>query len=294
MAGQHHRSSHDHLTGATGQLGHLVVDDLLSRGVPTGEIVAAVRNPATAADLSARGVVLRHADYDRPDTLATALAGTERLLLVSSNAVGQRIDQHRNVIDAAVAAGVATVAYTSLLHADTSRIGLAADHLATEDLLKASGLPFTLLRNSWYIENYTATLPQTLAQGVILGSAGTGRVAAATRADYAAAAATVLTSENHDGAVYELGGDDPFTMAELADTITKVTGTTVRYQNLPAGEYAAALAGVGLPEPVAEMLADADTGIARGDVDTTSGDLRRLIGRPTTPLSDAIAAALAP
>jgi NAD(P)H dehydrogenase (quinone) len=213
---------------------------------------------------------------------------------VSSNAVGQRIDQHRNVIDAAVAAGVASIAYTSVLHADTNKIGLAADHLATEDLLKASGLPFTLLRNSWYIENYTATLAQTLAQRVILGSAGTGRVAAATRADYAAAAATVLTSENHDGAVYELGSDHPFTMAELADTITKVTGTTVSYQDLPAGEHVAALVGVGLPEPVAEFLADADAGIARGDLDTTSRDLRRLIARPTTPLSDAIAAALTP
>ncbi len=280
------------VTGTTGHLGRLVVDELLSRGVPAAQIVAAVRDPAKATDLSARGVIVRHFDYDHAETLAAALTGTERLLLVSSNAVGQRIEQHRNIIDAAVAAGVASIAYTSVLHADTSKIGLAAEHLTTEDLLKASGLPFTLLRNSWYIENYTATLAQTIAQQVILGSAGTGQVAAATRADFAAAAATVLTSQDEDGAIYELGGDVPFTMAELADTITRVTGTTVTYQNLTASEHVAALVAGGLPHPVAEFLADADAGIARGDLDTKSGDLRRLIARPTTSLEAAVAAAV--
>lgn len=280
------------VTGATGNLGRHVIDELLARGVPATEIVAAVRSPANASDLAQRGIAVRHADYSRPETLGVALAGTDRLLLVSSSEVGQRVDQHRNVIDAAAEAGVASIAYTSVLHADTTGVGLAAEHLATEAVLDKSGLPYTLLRNSWYIENYTANLGQVLERGVILGSAGNGRVAAATRADYAAASATVLTTDHHDGAIYELGGDQSFTMAELADTITRLTGTAVTYRDLPTDEYVAALVGFGLPQAVAETLADAGAGIARGDLDTGSGDLRRLAGRPTTPLAEAIADAV--
>ncbi|MBO4207775.1 SDR family oxidoreductase [Micromonospora echinofusca] len=280
------------VTGATGQLGRLVVTELLDRGVPAGKVVAAVRTPEKAADLAALGVLVREADYDRPDTLDTALAGADRLLLVSANEVGRRLDQHRNVIDAAVRANVRLLAYTSLLRADTSTLPLAAEHKATEELIRASGLPFTLLRNGWYTENYTGNLAGTLAHGAVLGSAGTGRISAATRADYAAAAAAVLTGEGHANTGYELGGDQAFTLTELADEITRQSGTEVVYRDLPVEEYSAALVGFGLPEPYAAMLAACDLGIAAGELVTDRDDLRRLAGRPTTSLADAVAVAL--
>lgn len=280
------------VTGATGKLGHLVVQDLLTRGVPAGEIVAAVRNPAKAADLAALGVAVREADYTRPETLTTALAGADRLLLVSSSEVGQRAAQHRNVVTAAVAAGVRLIAYTGILHSETTGIGLAAEHKATEELIRDSGLPFVFLRNGWYIENYTENLAPALEHGAILGSAGEGRVAAATRADYAAAAAAVLTGDGHENKAYELGGDEAFTMSELAAEVARQSGRDVVYRDLPADEYTAFLVSVGLPEPYAAILADSDLGVGRGELFTDSGDLSRLIGRPTTPLADAVAVAL--
>ncbi len=279
------------VTGATGHLGRLVVEDLLERGVTPSEIVAAVRSPEKAADLAARGVTVREADYTKPDTLETAFEGVDKLLLVSSSEVGQRLGHHTNVIEAAQQAGVGLLVYTSLAFADTSPMMLASEHKATEALIRESGLPFVILRNGWYTENYTGTLAQTLESGAIVGSAGEGRVSAATRADYAAAAAAVLTGEGHEGAVYELGGDDAFTMAELAAEITRQSGTEVVYRDMPAEEHVRTLVGFGLPENVASLLADFDAAIAQDYLLVESGDLRRLIGRPTTPLADAVAEA---
>jgi NAD(P)H dehydrogenase (quinone) len=278
------------VTGATGKLGRLVIDSLIKRGAAPNDIVAAVRDTGKAADLDARGVRVRQADYDRPETLATAFAGVERLLLISGSEVGRRVPQHVAVIDAAKEAGVRFLAYTSGLRADTTPLGLAAEHRATEEAIRASGIPFALLRNSWYTENYTQQIGTVLTSGALLGSAGEGRIAAATRADYAAAAAAVLLSG--EAGVFELGGDEPFTLAEFAAEVTRQTGTPVAYRDLPVGEYQAVLVGAGVPEAFAAVLAETDAAIARGALDTDSGDLRRLIGRATTPLADAVATAL--
>jgi NAD(P)H dehydrogenase (quinone) len=280
------------VTGASGHLGRLVVEDLLERGVPAGEIVAIARSPERLRELAERGVVVRRADYDEPESLPAALEGLDRLLLVSASEVGRRVPQHRNVVEAARAAGVGLLAYTSILNADSGGTILAAEHAATEEAIRASGLPFVFLRNGWYLENYTENLAPALEHGVLLGCADGGRVSAAARADYAAAAGAVLTSQGHGGAVYELGGDDAFTMRELAEAVSRESGRTVQYRDLPEAEYEAALVGFGIPEPVARMLADSDTGLARGELFTESRDLHRLIGRPTTPLRDAITAAL--
>ncbi|HEY8532981.1 MAG TPA: SDR family oxidoreductase [Micromonospora sp.] len=281
------------VTAATGQLGRRVVTALLDRGVPASGIVAAVRDPAKAADLAARGVTVRHADYDRPETLPAAFAGTHRLLLISSNQIGRRVLQHRAVVEAARQIGVELLAYTSLLHADTSGMVLAEEHRATEELIRASGLPYVFLRNSWYLENYTATLAPVLRHGVILGAAGEGRVSAASRADFAAAAAAVLTGDGHAHTTYELGGDSAFTMAELAAEVSRQSGTTVVYRDLSVDEYRAALVAGGLSEAEATLLADSDAGVARGELATDSGHLRALIGRPTTTLAQAVASGLA-
>ena len=279
------------VTGATGHLGRLVIDTLLDRGIVPSNLVAAVRSPEKAADLADRGVVVREADYTKPDTLESAFTGVERLLLISSSAVGQRVEQHGNVIDAARETGVDFLAYTSMLRADSSPMQLAAEHKATEAFIRESGIPFTLLRNGWYIENYTEQLDRVLERGALIGSADGGRISGATRADYAAAAAAVLTGDGHEDAVYELGGDEAFTMDELAAEITTQSGTEVVYQDLPADAYKQALVDAGLSEPYAAVLADSDQGIADGHLYTERDDLHRLIGRPTTPLADAVAAA---
>ncbi|MGO4660757.1 SDR family oxidoreductase [Terrabacter sp. 2TAF16] len=281
------------VTGASGHLGRLVVESLLERGTPADDVVAIARNPESVADLADRGVVVRRADYTDPASLDAAFEGVDRLLLVSGSEVGQRIAQHANVIDAAKRAGVGFVAYTSITRADTSDLALAAEHRATEELLAASGLPHALLRNSWYLENYTGQLPTVLEHGAVLGAAGDGRVSAATRADYADAAAVVLAGEDgrgHEGAVYELGGDDAFTLGELAQTVGRVAGREVAYRDLSVPDYTAALVAAGLPEGYAGVLADSDRGIAAGALFTDSGDLSRLIGRPTTSLEGALSA----
>lgn len=280
------------VTGATGKLGRLAVEALLERGVPAERIVAAVRTPDKAADLAERGVQVRRADYDAPDTLASALAGTRRLLFISGSEVGRRVPQHRNVVEAAVAAGVELIAYTGILNCDTTRMTLAEEHRATEAVIRESGLPYAFLRNGWYFENYTENLAPALESGALVGAAGDGRIAAAARADYAAAAAAVLTEDGHAGKVYELGGDTSFTMAELAAELSRQTGREIVYRNLSEEEYAQVLVSAGIPEPYAKALADSDTGVARGDLTTDSGHLRALIGRPTTSLADAVAAAL--
>lgn len=279
------------VTGATGHLGRLAVEALLRRGVPAERIVATGRRTGALADLADRGVVVRRADYDDEASLREAFAGAEKLLLVSGSEVGQRARQHANAISAAKAAGVGLVAYTSIAKADTSTLILAEEHLATEQLLADSGVAHVLLRNGWYIENYTGQLAGYLQHG-IAGAARDGRVSAATRADYAEAAATVLTEDGHAGAVHELGGE-PFTMAELAQVVSAATGQTVTYTDLPVEQYTQVLVGAGLPEPIAAVYADGDRGVADGELLVEGNDLEKLIGRQATPLTEAIATAVA-
>ena len=280
------------VTGATGQLGRFVIDALLKK-VPAGEIVAAVRTPAKAADLAALGVIVRQADYGQPETLEAAFAGVDKLLLISGSEVGQREAQHKAVIEAARAAGVGFIAYTSLLHADTSPLGLGVEHRATEALLKASGIPFALLRNGWYSENYAASIPPALAHHAFIGAAGEGRIASAARQDYAEAAAEVMTREDQAGKVYELAGDDSYTLAQFAAEIAAQSGEKVDYVNLSQSEFAAALKNAGLPEGLAEMLADSDAGAEKGGLFDDSRQLSQLIGRPTTTWQAVIRTALA-
>ncbi|WP_426197643.1 SDR family oxidoreductase [Massilia sp. DWR3-1-1] len=276
------------ITGAAGQLGRLVIERLLSK-VPAGDIVALVRTPSKAADL---GVAVREADYTRPDTLGNALAGIDTLLMISGSEVGQRVAQHRNIIDAAVQAGVTRVVYTSLLHAARSTLSLAPEHLATEAMLAASGLRITVLRNGWYTENYSASVAPAVAHGAFIGSAGQGKIASAARADFADAAVAVLTGAGNDGNTYELAGDTAYTLAEFAAEIARQSGKDIPYVDLPAADYAAALTAAGLPAPWPEALASFDVAAAKGALFDDGGALARLIGRPTTPFRDAIASAL--
>ena len=279
------------VTGATGHFGRLAVEHLLRRGLPAGDVVAAGRRVESLADLAERGVVVRRADYDDPGSLREAFAGAERLLLVSGSEVGRRTQQHANAVAAAGEAGVRLVAYTSIAKADTSSLLLAEEHRATERLLAESGLPYVLLRNSWYVENYTAQLGTYLQHGVV-GAADGGRVSAATRADYAEAAAAVLTGDGHAGEVHELGGE-AFTLAELAAAVSRATGQEVTYTDLPEERYREVLVAAGLPEPVATVYADADRGLASGDLHVDSDALARLLGRPPVAMADAVAAAVA-
>jgi len=276
------------VTGATGQLGRLVVNGL-KRRVPASEIVALARTPAKAEGL---GVAVREADYSRPETLDRALAGIETLLLISSNEVGRRAAQHRNVIEAAKKAGVKWIVYTSLLHADRSPLSLTDEHLATEVELKASGIPATILRNGWYTENYTASVPGAVAGGAFIGSARDGRISSAARADYAEAAVAVLTGQGHQGKTYELAGDQAYTLGDLAAEIARQTGKHIPYKDLPEADYAAALAGFGLPAPVAQAYASFDVGASQGALLDEGRVLSKLLGRPTTPLSVSVAHAL--
>jgi NAD(P)H dehydrogenase (quinone) len=279
------------VTGATGQLGRLVVEALLQRGVPAEQIIATGRRTEVLGDLADRGVVVRRADFNDEASLPEAFAGADKLLVVSGSEAGQRVRQHGNAIKAAKAAGVGFIAYTSGVRANTSTLLVMKDHRATEQLLAEARIPHALLRNSWYLENYTGQLPVYLERGIV-GAAGAGKVSAATRADYAEAAAAVLAGEGHAGAVYELGGE-PFTMAELAEVITAATGRTVTYTDLPPEQYRAVLVGAGLPEEMAAMVADGDRGVAAGELLVEGDDLKRLLGRAPTPLADAVAAAVA-
>lgn len=281
------------VTGASGQLGRLVLAELRARS-PNANLVGLVRDPAKAADLAAQGVELRVADYENPASLVAALRGADKLLLISSSEIGRRLPQHRNVIDAAKAAGVKLVAYTSILRADTSPMNLAVEHKATEDYLRASGLPYVLLRNGWYTENYTGSVGAALQHGVVLGAAGVGRIASAARADYAAAAAVVLASPaaTQAGRVYELAGDSAYTLSEFAAEIARQSGKPVAYKNLPEAEYKTALEGFGLPPAFAGLLAESDAKAAAGSLYDDGKELSRLIGRPTTTLAEAVAAAL--
>lgn len=275
------------ITGATGQLGQHVVANLL-KTTAADQLVAVVRNPAKAEALSQQGVNVRRADYGDEAALTKALQGVDKLLIISSSEVGQRAPQHRNIIQAAAAAGVKFIAYTSLLHADTSPLGLADEHIATEKMLADSGIPYALLRNGWYTENYLASAPPALEHGVFIGAAGEGKIASATRADYAAAAARVISEEGHAGKVYELAGDNGWTLSELAAELAKQSGKKVVYQNLSEADFAAALKSVGLPDGLADMLADSDVGASKGGLFDDSHTLSKLIGRPTTALADSV------
>ena len=279
------------LTGATGQLGRLVIDRLLAT-LPAADIVAAVRTPSKAADLASRGIQVRQADYTNPTSLDQAFAGVDKLLLISSSEVGQRATQHRNVIDAAKRQHVGLLVYTSLLHADTSLLNLADEHRETEALLRASGIPFIILRNGWYTENYTASLAPALANGAFYGSAGTGLIASAARADYAEAAAKALTGAAQVGRTYELAGDHAYTLADLAAELSRQTGKAIPYVNIPEADYSAALSAAGLPGWLAAGLASWDTAASRGALFDDSHQLSALLGHPTTPLSDAVSLAL--
>jgi NAD(P)H dehydrogenase (quinone) len=280
------------VTGATGQLGRLVIASLLKR-VPAKQIVAAVRAPSKAADLATLGVQVREADYSKPATLATAFAGASRLLLISSSSADTRFADHKAVIDAAKTTGVQLLAYTSVLRADTSTLLVAPEHLATEKYLAASGIPWVFLRHPSYIENYTASLGAALEHGAIAGSAGNSRNSAVPRADLAEAAAVVLTTPGGAGKIYELGSDVAFTMAEFAAEISKQSGKKVVYNDLCQQDYQAMLESVGLPAKLAYLIADSDAKSAsHGELYTPARDLSNLIGHPTTTLAAAVAAAL--
>lgn len=277
------------ITGATGQLGMLVIERLLETGASEG-IIALARDPAK---VEATGIEARRFDYDQPETHAAALTGVETLLLISSSEIGKRAAQHRNVIKAAKAAGVRRIAYTSLLHAPESILGLAGEHRETEAMLAESGLAITLLRNGWYSENYTASIPPALAHGAFIGSAGSGLISSASRRDYAEAAVAVLHQPGHEGKTYELAGDAAYTLSELAAELSRQTGRDIPYVDLSEAEYAAALIKAGLPEGLAAAFASFDTAAAQGALHDDSGQLSRLIGRPTTPIAQSVAETVA-
>ncbi|WNI17195.1 SDR family oxidoreductase [Actinacidiphila sp. ITFR-21] len=280
------------VTAATGHLGRLVIADLLAGGTPAGRITAVVRDADRAADLAARGVEVRIGDYDRPETLKNAFRAGDRVLFVSGSEVGRRVPQHTAVVEAATGAGVALLAYTSVLGGPDADFTLADEHKATEELILGSGLPYTFLRNGWYTEVYTQGLGRVLEQGEVVAAAGDGRIASAARADYAAAAAAVLTGEGHENRAYELSGDTAWSLAEYAAVVGELAGKEIVYRPVTPQEQQAGLVAAGLPEGLAAILADVDRAIARGLIAGTSGDLSRLIGRPTTPLRESVAAAL--
>ncbi|MBN6050980.1 SDR family oxidoreductase [Nonomuraea sp. RK-328] len=279
------------VTGATGALGRLAVDELLDR-VPADQVAAVARDKDKAADLAARGVEIRLADYGDPASLRAALAAGDRVLFISGNEVGRRPAQHQAVVDAAKAAGVGLLAYTSVLGGPKADFDLARDHQYTEQAILDSGVPYAFLRNGWYSEVYTQNLGQFLEQGAILGSAGAGRVASAARADYAAAAVAVLTGEGHENKAYELSGDVAWGFDEFAAELSRQAGKEIAYRAVTPEQQREDLAGAGVPEPMIAFLQDIDDAIARGLLAVRTGELSRLIGRPTTPLADSIAAAL--
>ncbi len=280
------------VTGATGQLGRLVLDELLTNHEPAA-LVAVVRDAGKAGELRARGVQVRVADYSDPASLEVALTGVDKLLLISGSEVGSRVAQHANVINAAKAAGVNFIAYTSVLAADTTDLILAPEHKATEELIRASGLEYTFLRNGWYTENYVQTVATARQTGAVVAAAGDGRVASAARADYAAAAAEVLSSAGHEGRVYELSGDYAWDFKELATALTEIAGREVVYQPVTAAELVEILTSAGFDQGTAGFLAALDAGTQAGLLAAVTGDLSGLIGRPTTPLLQALRSAAA-
>jgi NAD(P)H dehydrogenase (quinone) len=277
------------VTGATGQLGQLVVGKLKEK-ISAENIVALVRTPEKAAGL---GVEARAFDYNHPESLVASLKGINKLLLISGNEIGKRATQHTAVIEAAKQAGVKNMVYTSLLHADKSSLMLAVEHLATEKALIASGITYTILRNGWYTENYAGSAKGAIGAGAFIGCAGNGKIASAARIDYAEAAAAVLASKGHENKIYELAGDDAYTLNDFAAELSRLSGKTIPYNNLPEEQYAGILKSFGLPDGLAQMLADSDAGASKGGLFDDSKQLSALIGRSTTPLANVLANALA-
>ncbi len=276
------------VTGATGQLGRYVIESLKEKS-SANQIVALVRSPEKAVDL---GVEVRSFNYGHPENLVDALNGIDKLLLISGNEIGKRTEHHTNVIEAAKKAGIKFVVYTSLLHADSSTLVLAGEHLETEKVLKNSGIPFAILRNGWYTENYTDSIKSAVSYGVLLGSSGNGKISSATRTDFALAAATVLSTNGHEGKTYELAGDNAYTLSDMASEIARQTGKAIFYNNLPVKEYAASLVQAGLSEGIANFLAGTHVATENGDLFDNSRQLSQLTGKPTTSLAQAIAEAL--
>lgn len=276
------------VTGATGHLGHLVIDALIDRGVAADSIVAGARDTAKASDLTARGVRAVHLDYTDPSSISAALDGVDSVLLISGSEVGSRTAQHQNVIDAAKAAGVTKFVYTSVTKATTTDLVLAPEHKATEEAIAAAGLPAVILRNNWYSENYGRNIPAAKETGYLDASVGAGRVASASRKDFAEAAAVVLTEDGHIGEVYELGGDEAWNYHELASTIGELIDAKVEYRALSTEDFAEELRGKGVDEGTIGFQTALDTGIKEGDLSYTDGTLSRLIGRPTTPLKEGL------
>ncbi|WGD36660.1 SDR family oxidoreductase [Lysinibacter sp. HNR] len=277
------------VTGATGQLGTLVIAEILARGIPASEIIALVRDPRKALRLQEQGITVRQANYTDPPSLVAALAGVDRLLLISSDGIGQRLAQHKNVIDSAKTSGVKFIAYTSILQADTSQLTLAPEHKATEEYLVSSGVTHTLLRNGWYTENYAGNLSTARQTGTVVGITGNGKVSSASRSDYAEAAAIVLTDAVHDGAVFELSGDVAWSYEELAAALSSVIDREVIYQQVSTETYTQRLIDAGLDRGVADFLTRLELDAAQGLLSLVTGDLSRLIGRPTTPLREGLA-----
>ena len=278
------------ITGAAGHLGRHVIESLLTRGVAAQDLVAIVRTASKAEELTARGITVAEAPYEDVAALTEALQGVDRLVLVSGSEVGKRAAQHTNVLEAAKAAGVAFIAYTSLVNADTSELSLAPEHRETEALLASSGIDHVLLRNGWYWENFASNVDAARATGHVFGAAGGGRVNGAARRDYAEAAAVVVTTDGHAGKTYELGGQPSLTYPEIAQAVGTVIGAEVSYVNQSVEEYQQTLEGAGLPAEVAQMIAGWDVAIAGGALETASTDLEDLIGRPATSLAEALAA----
>ena len=279
------------ITGATGQLGNLIIEQLLQL-TAAQNIVALVRNIDKAEHFKAQGIELREFDYDRPETLVPALLGIDKLLLISANEIGRRTPQHQAVIDAAKVAGVPYLAYTSLLRADTSPLGLAQEHRETEKLIQDSGITYTFLRNNWYSENYLAGVAHTIEIGTLFGAAQDGRISSASRIDYAEAAAKVLTSTGHENKTYELAGSESFSLSDLATFIGQAVNKDIIYQNLSAEEYTQGLTQAGLPAGLVDVIVDADIQTIQGAMYSDSKDLEQLIGHKTTSIQDAIKAAL--
>jgi NAD(P)H dehydrogenase (quinone) len=279
------------VTGASGQLGRLVIQELL-KSVPASELVAAVRSPEKVADLAELGVQVRQADYEKPGALEAAFANADKVLLISASEVGKRLTQHRNVIDAAKKVGVPLLGYTSILRADSTLLPLK-EHYQTEILLAESGIPHVILRNGWYTENYALSISAALQYGVVMGCADDGRISSAARADYAVAAAKVMLRDDQAGKVYELAGDEAYNLSEFAAEIARQSGKDISYQNMPEADYAEVLKGAGLPGALATLLAESDTGASKGGLFDDSHTLSRLIGRPTTSMAEVIKQALA-
>ena len=275
------------ITGATGQLGKLIIEALLKE-IDASDIIALVRDENKAKDLENKGIELRPFDYDLPETLVPALKGVDKLLLISANEVGRRTPQHKAVVDAAIEAQVPYIAYTSLLRANTNLLALAKEHRETESLIQQSGLQYTLLRNNWYNENYISNIQQVADHGVLYGSALDSKISSASRQDYAEAAAKVLTSEGHEGKIYELAGSNSFTLYDLAAYVTQASAKSVVYQNISPEDYLAALVGLGLPDGLAQVIVDADVQALNGTLYSDSKDLENILGRKTTSIKDQI------